>query len=382
MLSRSNARGFSDDSENSPSARIRSSPQVLADGDNPTKGCVTAPHVGAIGREWPLFPWPRGPLSESVISALQRDPGTLGITPPVEGVDALSDDHFSLALYLCYEVHYRGTTNPRWEWDPALLTFRAELECAFEQRLRDEVVTNANRSPLEIASVHDEMIMSSQGPSLSTYLLETGTLDQFREFCVHRSAYQLKEADPHTFGIPRLTGEAKAAMVEIQYDEYGSGDANSMHSKLFSDTLIALGLDPTYGSYVEVLPGVTLASVNLVSMFALHRRWRAALVGHLAVFEMTSVAPMGRYSKALERFDIGRDGRHFFDVHVMADERHALIARDQLVGGLIRAEPELGADLLFGAAALMMLEQRFAAHLLTAWANDRSSLVPWEMSLP
>jgi hypothetical protein len=313
-----------------------------------------------------------------VISALRRQPGTLGVTPPVSGADALSDDDFSLALYLCYEVHYRGVTDTNWEWDPDLLRFRAELERAFETRLRDEVVPTTSRFPFETVSVLDEMIRTSGGPSLSTYLLESGTFEQLREFCIHRSAYQLKEADPHTFGIPRLTGEAKAAMVEIQYDEYGSGDSDSMHSTLFGNTMTALGLDSAYGAYVDVIPGVTLATVNLVSMFALHRRWRAALVGHLAVFEMTSVEPMGRYSETLARFGIGSEGRRFYDVHVTADQRHGLIARDRMVAGLIRAEPGLSADLLFGVAALLMLEQRFAKHLLNAWASDRSSLVSRE----
>ncbi len=382
MLLRNSSHGLSDDSDSSSSARTVRPPQVLADDGTQTGLSVTTPDSGARGRDWPLLPWARGPLSESVIAAFQREPGTLGATPPVDGVDALSDDDFALALYLCYEVHYRGMTRPEWEWDPSLLTFRAQLEGAFEDRLRDEVVTSTTRYPFEVASVLDEMIMSSQGPSLSAYLLESGTLDQFREFCVHRSAYYLKEADPHAFAIPRLAGEAKAAMMEIQHDEFGAGDANAMHSKLFSDTLVALGLDPTYGSYVEVLPGITLASVNLVSMFALHRRWRAALVGHLATLEMMSVAPMGRYSRALLRFGIGANGRHFFDVHATADERHAQIAHDQLVAGLIRVEPELGADLLFGAAALLMLDQRFTAHLLSAWANGQSSLVPWELSVP
>jgi hypothetical protein len=122
---------------------------------------------------------------------------------------------------------------------------------------------------------------------------------------------------------------------------------------------------------------VTLATVNLVSMFGLHRRWRAALVGHLAVFEMTSVTPMRRYSEALARFGIGSQGRRFFDVHVTADEGHAIIARDRMVGGLVWAEPELSADLLFGAGALLMLERRFSVHVLDAWAENRSSLVPW-----
>jgi hypothetical protein len=329
----------------------------------------------------PNLPWPRGPLSAAVISAFRRDPGTLGATPPVADVDALTDDDFSLALYLCYEVHYRGITADNWEWDVDLLRFRAELERVFEARLRDEVTPVEFPRPFDVTTALDETIRSSSGPSLSSFLLETGTLEQFREFCVHRSAYQLKEADPHTFGIPRLSGEAKAAMVAIQYDEYGSGEAAAMHSTLFANTMNALGLDASYGSYVEVLPGVTLATVNLVSMFGLHRRWRAALVGHLAVFEMTSVAPMRRYSQALERLGIGPEGRRFYDVHVTADKIHAQIARDRMVTGLIRAEPDLAPDLLFGVAALLMLEERFATHLLDAWADNRSSLVPWEPSV-
>jgi len=382
MLSKNNTESCSAIADDSSSPGTKESPSLVpVDGSSTTFEAVRTRAANAMDVHWPLLPWPRGPLSAAVISAFRRDPGTLGVTPPVTGVDALSDDDFSLALYLCYEVHYRGITVANWEWDSDLLRFRAELEQAFETRLRDEVAPVELHSPFEVTTALDETIRASSGPSLSAYLLETGTLEQFREFCVHRSAYQLKEADPHTFGIPRLSGEAKAAMVAIQYDEYGSGEAAAMHSTLFSNTMSALGLDSSYGSYVEVLPATTLATVNLVSMFALHRRWRAALVGHLAVFEMTSVEPMGRYSKALERLGIGSEGRRFYDVHVTADKLHAQIARDRMVAGLIRAEPDLAPDLLFGVAALMMLEERFATHLLDAWADNRSSLVPWGLSV-
>ena len=378
MLSRNRARNRSANGEDFSTTRIENSPVVLVDDATSTRDPTSNHVAGATVSDWPLLPWPRGPLSASVIAALQRQPGTLGVTPPVSEIDALNDDDFALALYLCYELHYRAGTDAGWEWDPDLLKFRAELERVFEVRLRDEVVDIKTRFPIEVVSVLEELIRAPSGPSLSAYLLEAGTLDQLREFCIHRSAYQLKEADPHTFGIPRLTGEAKAAMVEIQYEEYGSGDASSMHSTLFGNTMNALGLNSSYGFYVGVLPGTTLSTVNLVSMFALHRRWRAALVGHLAVFEMTSVEPMGRYSNALARFGIGPEGRRFYDEHVIADERHALIARDKMVAGLIRAEPELSADLLFGAAAVLMLEQRFASHLLDAWADNRSSLLEWK----
>jgi hypothetical protein len=292
-------------------------------------------------------------------------------------LDALSDDDLHLALYLCYELHYRGLAgaDADWEWDPALLRFRAQLESAFLHRLVDEMGPARSVEPGDVRGVLTDLIADAAGPSLSAFLLESGTLAQVQELCVHRSAYQLKEADPHTFAIPRLSGEAKAAMVEIQHDEYGSGVAGEMHSALFAATMIALGLDPTYGVYLDKLPGVTLATVNLVSMFGLHRRWRAALVGHLAVFELTSVEPMARYSQTLARMGIGAEGRRFYDVHVVADTHHGAIALDRMVAGLIEIEPQLGADLLFGASAVLLVEERLAGHLLDAWAQDCSSLI-------
>jgi hypothetical protein len=41
---------------------------------------------------------------------------------------------------------------------------------------------------------------------------------------------------------------------------------------------------------------------------------------------------------------------------------------------LARQEPELAADILFGARALLLLERRFAAHLLDRCSEGRSSL--------
>ena len=68
-------------------------------------------------------------------------------------------------------------------------------------------------------------------------------------------------------------------MVSIQYDEYGAGRAEDMHAEIFATTMRAFDLDPSYGAYLDVLPGTTLATDNLVTMFGLHRRWRAALRG-------------------------------------------------------------------------------------------------------
>jgi hypothetical protein len=300
---------------------------------------------------------------------------SIGWLDDVELTDALTGDDFHLALYVLYELHYRSFVglDDDLEWEPAVLRARGDLERCFEDALRSTARGEQWADDI-VASLRD-LVESSEGPSLSSYMADEGTIDDMREFAIHRSAYQLKEADPHTWALPRLHGRTKAAMVAIQFDEYGLGVSAAMHSSLFADTLKALELDPSYGTYVEQLPGATLATVNLVSMFGLHRRLRGALVGHLAVFEMTSVTPMRRYSSALERMGMHPEARRFYDVHVVADEQHQVIALHELVAGLVEDEPELGADVMFGARAVLQVEAAFARHLLDSWTAGVSSLL-------
>jgi hypothetical protein len=350
------------------------------------------------------LPAARGPLSAFVLAAMRT--GKVPDLPPVvdEEVlrgDALDDDDLHLALYLLYELHYgfdgiddggdagghdtgdhdtgdhdtRGDASGHvhdLEWSPALLAFRAALERTFEGALRRAIHT----APFEdIRAAIRDAISGDDGPSLSAAMARAGTLAELREFAVHRSAYQLKEADPHTWAIPRLRGDAKAALVRIQTDEYGLGDTAGMHSSLFADTLRCLGLDHRPNAYLDALPGTTLATVNLVSMFGLHRRLRGALVGHLTVFEMTSVVPMSRYSAALDRLGVAASGRAFYDAHVTADAVHQVIALDQLAAGFVRDEPAQANEVLFGTHAVLLVERRFARHLLESWADGESSLL-------
>jgi hypothetical protein len=322
----------------------------------------------------PQLPSPRGPISHGVIKALSRASGSFNL-PLVRTGDALADEDLQLALYCCYELHYQGFAHVSddWEWDPCLLKLRNELEEAFETSLRAVLTDDTGIAAENVPDALWEL-SRDDGFSLSGWLLQHGTRFHAREIAMHRSAYQLKEADPHTWAIPRLKGRAKAAMVTIQSDEYGGGAAASMHSSLFADAMTALGLDPTYGAYLDRLPAITLATTNLISMFGLHRRLRGALVGHLASFEMNSVGPMARYSGWLKSLGVPMFGRRFYDVHVEADEAHQYVAVDDLVGGLLEVEPDQASAILFGAKAVALIERTFADHIVSAWTDDRTSL--------
>ena len=320
------------------------------------------------------LPQPRGELSEALIERLRR-PADITTWPAADG-DPLGEDA-QLALYVAYELHYRSfdLVDPRWEWEPSLLGFRAELERGFEEALAEAVGTTPTPDPEQVGLTLAEMARAD-GDSLSRFIAADADIDQVKEFLVHRSAYQLKEADPHTFALPRLSGPPKAAMVEVQADEYGGGRPDRMHASLFAKSMRALGLDPTYGAYLDHIPAVTLATVNLMSLFGLHRRLRGAAVGHLAGFELTSPGPNHLYGNALRRLGADEDALDFFDEHVEADSVHENIAAYDMAQGLAVAEPELTADIVFGAAALLALDGRFAEHVLECWQRGESSLRP------
>jgi len=324
----------------------------------------------------PSLPAPRGELSEAVLGGLSGPPGALTAPEPVAG-DPLTDEDLQLALYCCYELHYRGLpgVEERWEWNPSLLALRGRMEAVFEEAVRDLAGGGPPPpAPEEADRALRAVMEADSGPSLSMYLARHGTADEMREFVVHRSAYQLKEADPHSWAIPRLWGAPKAALVEVQADEYGGGRPERVHAQLFADSMDALGLDASYGAYLDHLPAITLATVNLMSLFGLHRRNRGAIVGHLALFEMTSSVPNRRYADGLRRLGYEGHATEFFDEHVEADAVHENIAAVDLAGGLMRQEPQLAADVLYGARALVEVEAHWARHLLGSWEAGRSSL--------
>ena len=320
------------------------------------------------------LPAARGPLTDALLGHLRGD---RPVQPLTVELDPRTDDDLHLALYLCYQLHYGGLAgvSDRLEWDPVLLAFRQVLETAFEDALLAEVeVRPANDARPMVDQLRD-IVRSDPSTGVSGHLQREATLEQFREFLLHRSAYHLKEADPFTWLIPRLSGGPKAALVQIQADEYGGGDAGWMHSTLFANTMTALGLDPAAGPPLDRLPGTTLAVTNLLSFFGLHRRLRGQCAGALALFEMTSCIPNRRYGDGLRRLGFGPDDTRFFDEHVEADAVHEAVAATDLAGALATQE-DLGREILFGAHALQATEGLAAAQQLDAWTAGRSSLLP------
>ena len=80
---------------------------------SPPKGEPRTPKSGAIATASPSIPRARGPITAGLIEQLcSEQPKPM--LPDVGSVsEPLGDDDLQLALYLCYELHYRGLEGVR-----------------------------------------------------------------------------------------------------------------------------------------------------------------------------------------------------------------------------------------------------------------------------
>lgn len=329
-----------------------------------------------------LIPQPRGAISELVVSGIRAPQGTRTLPPLPDPSEALGDVDLQLSLWMLYELHYRSfeDADDDAEWSPSLIAIRRDLEtvmdAAVEQACADHIGELTAADPNDFPDRLFDLVETFPGPSLAEYVQRRATREQVREMLLHRSVYHLKEADPHSFVIPRLTGAAKAGLVELQYDEYGDGQADRVHQTLFAAALQAADLDPAYGAYVNVVPAEVLAISNVMSLFGLHRSRRGAAMGHLAAFEASSSVPCRRYAAGIRRVGLGDTVARYFDEHIEADAVHEQLAVRGICTALLAEDPRLQHDIAVGAAACLTLDARAAIPLLEAWQHDQHLVSP------
>ncbi|MCX6399843.1 MAG: iron-containing redox enzyme family protein [Propionibacteriales bacterium] len=296
--------------------------------------------------------------------------------------DCLGDRDFQLALWILYELHYRGFegVDDAAEWDPLLLVSRAGLERTMEHAVRELVASTDHAPPAlepdsdpapQVVKALVQMTIGDGVSPVATFLRRRATREEFRDYLAERAIYHLRESDPQSFVLPRIDGAAKAALAELQYDEYGGGRPDRLHATLFARALESLDMSTDVASYLPDVSGETLASVNLMSLFALNRRLRGAAMGHLAAFEATSSLPCEQILRGARRLKLPDAVQDYYDEHVEADAVHEQLAIRNICGNLVTAEPELADDVLFGAAACLAVDSRAGQKLLTDWQDRR-----------
>ncbi|MFD0485325.1 iron-containing redox enzyme family protein [Kineococcus sp. GCM10028916] len=327
----------------------------------------TLPRSGRL----PLPP-ARGPLSDALTTFLlsaggePRQEDLMRLAQRAHTVDVLRDEDVQLTLLLLYELHHEGIDQvvDDLEWDLGLLWVRADLEMALQRSLqvlvhgrhgfgrgtRPEFLTGPARVDAELVA----LATARDATGLTAHLALDADLEQFREFFVHHSLHHL-----------------------VPFREVHSGDPRGTSGVSTTRTTIDLGLDDAHGAYVSRLPATSLAAVNTATMFGLHRRDRGALAGHLAFSHLSSPSLGTAVGDGLRRLGLrgGATGSSAPETQPAQPGPDAGTGRE-LVASLLAAEPELAADVVFGARAGASLARLVAEEVLGAWSAGTSSLLP------
>ena len=131
------------------------------------------------------LPEARGRLSAGVIDALAGravlDVGALTriVRDLPESTYLLTDDDLHLALWVMYELHYRGFegVDPGLEWAPDLLAVRGALQGRFEAALREVTGAPSLDEGEDFVDRLLEVIEDADGPSMSSYVHKEATVE-------------------------------------------------------------------------------------------------------------------------------------------------------------------------------------------------------------
>jgi hypothetical protein len=289
------------------------------------------------------LPTPRGPISEFLFAELELGLHEISVRPAVRD-DPIEGDDLHLALFVCYELHARGFEgiDGRWEWEPSLLSLRGALEERFEHALccavgpihvdGRTVVEAIDRARTELDSVRAGMHLD---PIRARTDLELRLL---------RAPLRTAQADAYAFGILRLPVPAQRHLPAIGSEARNGRVGPRLAGEPETHGWTERGTRPT--EHLARLPGIALAEANLASLFGLHRRHRGALAGHAILAGLSAGG--------------GRKLRR---------------SCAELAEAVLDAEPELAADLVFGARAAIELERRFRQLTTDRWGRGASPLL-------
>jgi hypothetical protein len=329
----------------------------------------------------PPLPPPEGPLSDIVTRAIVRPAGVHRDRLMKESVvdvldggieDPLGDHDLQLALDLCFELHYLSfrEVDPSWEWDPALIELRSHMEDRFIESLADEAgPAGSEQSPEAVCEALGSIEQGPASAELARYVEHDCSQQQMAELMVQRSAERLRRTDAYLWSIPRLTGRVRAALAAILRTDFP-------RDALFERALRAFGLDDRIGAYRDLFPAPALATSNLPTMLSLRRRARGAMAGHLVAQKLLGPEHDHACARAMHRLGISGEPAEYCETSATSAESMVELAVSELAGRLVADEPQLAADVMFGARSYVAVQERLAEWLLGCWKDGESSLRP------
>jgi pyrroloquinoline quinone (PQQ) biosynthesis protein C len=103
------------------------------------------------------------------------------------------------------------------------------------------------------------------------------------------------------------------------WDEMGQGEERGMHGKLLHEVNEHFGIKPNSSEIISE----ALQLSNVMTAFAVHRRYAFQSVGALGVIEMTAPGRVSLVDQGLARLGVEKSKRRYFTLHATLDIKHS-----------------------------------------------------------
>lgn len=200
-----------------------------------------------------------------------------------------------------------------------------EIERDWVVRLAAEHEERAPRFGFRIElidALHDLLAKEQANPSGDErFLAEEATLDQFKTVVAEFAVDGLVESQSHLGILRRLPSKARMAVLRVLIDEFGCGNDDMEHSRLYRDLVTELGMPADLEHYVDLAGDTSFAYVNLFHWLADRAPAPEYFLGAYAYFEASVLYAFKPFAAAAKRLGISND--RYYTEHLYIDSFHS-----------------------------------------------------------
>ncbi|WP_411141970.1 iron-containing redox enzyme family protein [Streptomyces sp. x-80] len=282
---------------------------------------------------------------------------------------ALAEVHQLLALI--YDQDFSGVeiAEVDHERQPLLRDVAAILEQAMLghelSRIDEETVTGYPRSGPEYVRWLKDLVNAHPAgwhPLYHEHIAQRGTPEDLRLLLAQETNLDPRFDDILASMQMGRTGGEKMEIAANYWDEMGNGDAELVHTRLFSQALEAIGADRDFIRDSFMLEAGV--SGNLSACLGLARRHYYKAVGYFGVTEYLAPRRFRCVVDTWRELGLHEVGITYHDLHIGIDAGHASGWFKNVVAPLVGGDALIGRDIALGALIRLNTSQDYLDELL------------------
>jgi pyrroloquinoline quinone (PQQ) biosynthesis protein C len=188
--------------------------------------------------------------------------------------------------------------------------------------------------------------VSSNHPFYEQFLPDTANREQLRFYLAQETNLDPKFDDILAQIQIGHRGAPKMEIASNYWDEMGNGQSSAVHTALFQQTLDYLGIDDDYLAQRVFYQSV--ASGNMSSCLALHRRHNLRALGYFGTTEYIAPKRFKSLLKAWQRLDLDPRFAEYHRLHVTIDAVHGNAWLNNVIAPLVEQDPTAGVQIAQG----------------------------------